>query len=142
MTKCHGPIARGRLLLTPYTNRSAFSARVDTVRKTSTRSEMIVSEAVAVDPVQRRLSYGCKKKRTLQRMRRREERSKEPIPHCSGMYVLRREMLPSGYLPVIYQSNAGPLCGWFREYRQEDYWLVLWYTVTILCALKADRATG
>jgi hypothetical protein len=23
---------------------------------------------------------------------------------------------------VICQSKAGPPCGWFREYRKEDYW--------------------
>jgi hypothetical protein len=70
-----------------------------------------------------RLSCGCKKKRLVQRFRRREAGSKEPRKRESLTVV--ECMNPDGkYVTplVIYQSKAGPLCGWFREERPEDYW--------------------
>jgi hypothetical protein len=70
-----------------------------------------------------RLSCECKKKRIVQRFRRREPKSKEPRKRESLTVV--ECMSPEGkYITplVIYQSKAGPLCGWFREYRKEHYW--------------------
>jgi hypothetical protein len=70
-----------------------------------------------------RLACGGKKKRVVQRFARREHGSKEPRKRESLTVV--ECMSPDGrYVTplVIYMSKAGPLCGWFREERKEDYW--------------------
>jgi hypothetical protein len=70
-----------------------------------------------------RLSCGKRMRRVVARFQKREAGSKEARQRES-LTVIECINTEGKYVEptVIYEGTAGPLCGWFREEREHDFW--------------------